>query len=83
MIASTYAATTPTAPSHSIAVASGRKPMRNATPSTTAVVTRFFTTLATTCPTSTVPLAIGIDRKRSMMPPDMSCSTAIAVFDAP
>jgi hypothetical protein len=73
----------PTAASQSTKDAEGRKPIRNATPSTSTVDTRLRAVLAATCPPSTEAPRMSMDRKRSMIPLVMSFVTATAVRDAP
>ncbi|GAA3259030.1 hypothetical protein GCM10010532_110240 [Dactylosporangium siamense] len=77
--ASVVAARTPAAASHSIAVASGRKPTSTATARTTASWNRVCSTLPSTCPVRTDMRAIAMVRNRAMMPSVMSIATAIAV----
>ena len=49
-----------------------RNPMSSATPMTIATETRFATSEVSTCAQSTLDRAIGMDWKRSKMPPCMS-----------
>ncbi len=57
--------------------------MPSPTPMTSAVAIRFRARLAMMCPKMIEELAIGMDRKRSTMPLDMSVATATAVVPAP
>ena len=74
---------TPAAASQSSGPASGRNPIRKATPNTSTVEARLRTTLAATCPARMAGPVTSIDRKRSMMPPVMSVVTLTAVIEAP
>jgi hypothetical protein len=82
-IANMNASRTPIAPSQPSGPASGLKPAASATPTTIAVEATLRSTLATTCPVSTVAPAIGSDRKRSITPLVMSSHTATAVVADP
>lgn len=81
--ASTNSSSRPAAASHSAGPASGRKPVRYATPTTRTVASVLRATLATTWPMSTAELRIGIDRNRSTMPSSRSRATSTAVDAAP
>lgn len=73
----------PIAPSHPHIPVDGSNPTSSATPKTSAVATKFRTTLATTCPVITLALFIGIVLNRSMMPLVMSCAMPTAVLAEP
>src|SRR5699024_7742856 len=61
----------------------GRHPTSTPAPITNVVAKRLRETLAPTCPISSEPDAIGIERKRSTSPLDISCATAAEVVPAP
>ena len=81
--ATTNSASIPAAATHSSGVASGRKPMRMPTPSTTTVDAALRATLATTCPARNAAPPTSSERRRSTSPLDMSLDTLTAVIDAP
>ena len=69
----------PATASHAATEAPVRNPMISATPMTIAIDTRLATSEVSTCAQSTLDLAIGIDWKRSKMPPCMSRNSRYAV----
>lgn len=73
----------PATASRSSGPASGRKPMRKATPKTSAVATVLRSTLAATWPARIGVPPMSSDRKRSTMPPVMSWVTVTAVLAEP
>ncbi|SDS40654.1 hypothetical protein SAMN04515669_1026 [Jiangella sp. DSM 45060] len=69
----------PATPSQAATPALDRKPMSSATPTTMTSEMRFATSEVSTCAHSTPERAIGIDWKRSKMPPFISVNSRKAV----
>ena len=69
----------PATASHAPTEAPVRNPMISATPTTIATETRLATSEVSTCAQRTLERAIGIDWKRSTIPPCMSRNSRYAV----